>query len=117
MTTPSPPPSTASVDELPICGKSKTSKSVLGFALVELVITPATKSPSKTIAAFGGDVNTWVTDVGKSVCSACEVPPGMLLVSPMTCAIVVSACFTDGSVHGIWCCVSWSYLSGPAWRR
>ena len=81
------------------------------------MITPATKSPSMTIAAFGGVVKTFETEVGKSVCSAPAVPPAMLAELPMIVAIVANAAFTDGSVHLILCVDSWSYFSGPAWRR
>ena len=62
-------------------------------------------------------MKTFDTDVGKSVCSAPDVPPAMFDVSPRTCAIVFSAALTDGSVHLILCVGSWSYFSGPAWRR
>ena len=44
-------------------------------------------------------LNTLLTEVGKSVCSAPVVPPKMLPVSLKTCAIVLSAVLTDGSVH------------------
>src|SRR5207244_3269370 len=61
--------------------------------------------------------STLSTDVAKSVCSAPDVPPAMLLLSPITCAIVFRAAITDGSVHLIVWAVSSSYLAGPAWRR
>ncbi len=98
-------------------GKSKTLKPEIGFALVWLVMLPTTKSPSNTMAAFCGVPNTWVTEAGKSVCSAPCVPPATFCVSPRTCAMVVSAAFTDGSVQGILCWESWSYLAAPACRR
>ena len=75
-----------------------------------------TKSPSRTCAAFGGSAKTCVTEVGKSVCSAFEVPPA-ILSDWSSLPICVSASVTDGSVQGISCFVSWSYFSGPAWRR
>src|SRR3954449_4209712 len=43
-------------------GQVKVLKPVLGFAFVEDVITPPTKSASNTIAAFGGDANAFVTE-------------------------------------------------------
>ena len=81
------------------------------------MITPATKSASKTIAAFDGTVNTCETEVGKSVCNAPDVPPGMFAVSPRICPMIFSAAFTDGSVHLILWVDSWSYFVGPAERR
>ena len=86
-------------------------------ALAFTVATPGTKSPSITIAAFGGLLKTLLTESGNPVCSAPAVPPAMFVVSPSTCAIVVSAVFTDGSVHLILWSVSWSYFAGPAVRR
>ena len=62
-------------------------------------------------------MKTLRTEVGKSVCSAPDVPPAMLSVSPRTWPIVFSAVFTDGSVHLILWVDSWSYFAGPAWRR
>ena len=58
-----------------------------------------------------------MTEVGKSVWSAPDVPPAMLAESPRIVAIVASAAFTDGSVHLILCADSRSYFAGPAWRR
>ena len=112
----SPPPTTAG-GELLIDGNPKTSKPVFGWAFVEEVMTPPTKSPSNTIAALAGSPKTCVTDVGKSAASAPDVPPAMFCVSPTIFAIDVSASLTDWSVHGIACVDSLSYMSGPAWRR
>ena len=70
-----------------------------------------------TIAAFGELLKTLLTDVLKSVCSAPDLPPAMLFVSPMIFAIIRSAVFTDGSVHLILCFDSGSYFAGPAVRR
>ena len=112
----SPPPTTAGAESL-IDGNGKTSKPVFGCAFVDEVMTPPTKSPSNTIAAFGGSLKTCVTDVGKSAWSAPDVPPAMFCVSPTIFAIVVSASLTVWSVQGISCVDSLSYLSGPAWRR
>ena len=64
-----------------------------GFAFT--VATPGTKSPSITIAAFGGFWKTLLTEVGKSVCTAPEVPPAMLAELPTTWAIVFSAALDD----------------------
>src|SRR5205814_8466434 len=72
-------------DEPLIDGKGNSPKSVPGFAL--MVATPGTKSPSITIAAFGGFCQTLFTEVGKSVCTAPDVPPATLLPC-RTCAIV-----------------------------
>ena len=77
MTITSPPPITTGPESL-ISGNAKTLKSVSGFAFVSEVMTPPTKSPSSTWAAFGGTAYTCVTEVGKSVCSALEVPPAIM---------------------------------------
>src|SRR5579862_51975 len=45
-----------------IDGHVNVLKSVPGFAFVDEVMTPATKSASNTIAAFGGDANAFVTE-------------------------------------------------------
>ena len=74
---------TTTVPDFPIAGKPKTLKPETGFAFVDEVITPATKSPSNTIAAFDGDANTCDTEVGKSSWSAPEVPPAMSPELPM----------------------------------
>jgi ABC-type glycerol-3-phosphate transport system substrate-binding protein len=44
-------------------------------------------------------------------------PPTIFDVSPTIWPIVLSAAFTEGSVHLIECVVSWSYFAGPAWYR
>ena len=77
------------------------------IAAAFVVATPGTKSASITIAAFGGFAQTLLTEVGKSVCSAPDVPPYMLF-DASTEAIVLSAAFTVGCVQGIVCAVSWS---------
>src|SRR4051794_10095258 len=92
----SPPPTTEGGED-PIEGNGKTLKPDWGFN--EVFTTPGTKSPSITIAAFGLFENTLETEVGKSVCSAPEVPPAMFLEVPTTVAISPSAFVTDGSVH------------------
>src|SRR5262245_45166671 len=112
----SPPPITTGGESL-IDGNANTLNPVSGFAFVDDRITPATKSPSNTIAAFGVDEKTSDTEVGKSFWSACEVPPAMFDVSPTILPIVVSAVVTDGSVHGMAWVDSLSYMSGPACRR
>ncbi len=96
------PPTTTRPD-LPIGGKAKTSKSVPGWALVEAVITGATKSPSITIAAFGGPSKTCEIDCAKSVSSAPAVPPAMFVRSPRIFAVVLSAALTLGSVQRSLC--------------
>ena len=80
-------------------------------------MTPGAKSPMATIAPFGLSENTFATDVGMSVCSAPSVPPTMSSDLPTMSFIIVSAFLTDGSVHGIWCVASLSYMSAPAVRR
>src|SRR5881392_2200472 len=98
-------------------GKTAALKPVFAFAFVDERITPATKSASNTIAAFGGDANAFVTESLKPYCSAPLVPPATLPESPTTCAIVFSAVITDGSVHLILCALSASYFAGPYVRR
>src|SRR5436189_5145349 len=98
-------------------GKTAALKPVFAFAFVEERMTPATKSASNTIAAFGGDEKALVTESLKLYCSAPDVPPAMFDVSPRIWPIVVNAVFTDGSVHGILCALRALYLSGPKVRR
>src|SRR5438105_222695 len=86
-----------------IAGHVNVLKPVPGFAFVEELITPPTKSASKTIAPFGGEPNALVTESLKPNCSAPLVPPATLAVSPTILAIEVSAVLTDGSVHLILC--------------
>ena len=113
---PSPPPTTAGWDPL-IDGKAKNLASVPTLACVSFLMFEATKSPSYTMAPCGGVANTLLTDWANGVDTAPWVPPtrslGLLHSSPS----VRRAAFTDGSVHGIWCFVSLSYLSAPACRR
>src|SRR5262245_39576449 len=115
MTTMSPPPITAGLDPL-IDGNANWLKPVIGFSGFFEATTPGTKSTSSTIAAFGFCAKSLLTEVGKSVCSAPDVPPAMLPESPRTCAIALSAAFTDTSVHLSVCEDSLSYLAGPAVR-
>src|SRR5579864_202627 len=100
-----------------IDGHVNVLKPVFGLAFVDDVMTPPTKSASNTIAAFGGELNAFVTDVLNPFCSAPLVPPAMLLVSPTIFAIVVSAVFTEGSVHLILCWLSASYFAAPNVRK
>ena len=111
----SPPTSTPSAAVL-IAGNGAALKLVTGFAFVEERITPATKSPSNTIAAFGGVEKTCVTEVGKFACRAPVVPPAMS-AELTTAAMVFSAVFTDASVHLILCALSALYLAAPNVRR
>src|SRR5215471_11785910 len=97
----------------PIDGNVNTLKPVFALAFVDERITPLTKSASNTIAAFGGLANAFVTESLKPYCNAPDVPPAMFPVSPTTCAIVVSAFATDGSVHLIVCAESDLYFAGP----
>src|SRR5579871_2894651 len=99
VTSRSPPISTApALAPGVIDGNGAALKPVPGFAFVEDRITPATKSPSNTVAPFGGVVNAFVTESLNPYCSAPLVPPARLLLLPMTCAIVVRAVLTLGSV-------------------
>src|SRR6476661_5654483 len=119
VTNRSPPMTTplAPVEPAFVVGNGNTLKPEPGFAVVEDVITPATKSPSKTIAPFGGVENAFVTESLKPCCSAPEGPPARLPESPTTCAIVFKAVITDGSVHLILCADSAAYLAGPNVRK
>src|SRR5436305_15250494 len=102
---------------LPSVGKLKTLKPVLAFAFVDDRITLPTKSPSKTIAAFAGFENAFVTESLKFVWIAPDVPPAMFDVSPSTWPMVFRALITDGSVHLILWALRALYLSGPNVRR
>src|SRR5437764_1074254 len=72
-----PPISTADApgELFPIVGKLNTLKPVFAFAFVVVRMTLPTKSPSNTIAAFGGDENAFVTESLKFAWIAPEVPP------------------------------------------
>src|SRR5882762_1931128 len=76
VTNRSPPISTA-LEFAPavIDGNGVALKPVFGFDFVDEVMTPATKSPSNTIAAFGGEPNAFVTESLNPYVSAPEVPP------------------------------------------
>src|SRR5438128_10617440 len=112
----SPPPITSGLEPL-IDGKSNSLKPVTGFNGFEDATTAGTKSPSITIAAFGELLKTLLTDVLKSVCSAPDLPPGMLPVSPTILAMNPNAVLTDLSVHLILWADSLSYSVGLAVRR
>src|SRR5579862_3264169 len=58
-----------------IVGHGNVLNPVLGFAFVDELMTPPTKSASNTIAAFGGEANAFVTEVLKLYCNAPDVPP------------------------------------------
>src|SRR5579864_4610654 len=58
-----------------IDGHVNVLKPVFGFAFVDERMTPATKSASKTIPAFGGELKAFVTDWLKAYWSAPDVPP------------------------------------------
>src|SRR6266851_4550404 len=114
VTNRSPPISTA-VEFAPgvIDGNDVALNPVTGFAFVDEVMTPPTKSPSSTIAAFGGDENAFVTESLNPYVRAPEVPPARLDEFPITCAIVFIAVITEGSVHLILWAVNASYFAGP----
>ena len=84
------PPVTTGASPLPMGGNENTLASVPTFALVSPVMAAPTKSPSISIAAFGGLLNMFCTDSGNSVCSVSLVPPGSQSDFTML-AIVVSA--------------------------
>src|SRR5664279_2885174 len=100
-----------------IDGQVKVLKPLFAFAFVEDVITPPTKSASNTIAAFGGVAKAFVTESLKPYCRAPLVPPARFDVSPRIFPIVVSAVFTDGSVHLILCAPRRLYFAAPNVRR
>src|SRR5437867_4497647 len=100
-----------------IAGNGAVLKPVPGFALVDERITPATKSPSNTIAPFEGEENAFVTESLNPYVSAPDVPPARFEELPRTCAIVFSAFVTDESVHLILCALSALYFAGPNVRR
>src|SRR5579862_344067 len=100
-----------------IDGHANVLKPVPGFAFVDEVMTPPTKSASNTIAAFGGELNAFVTDWLNESWSAPLVPPAMFDVSPRIFAIELSAVVTDESVHLILCWLSASYFAAPNVRR
>src|SRR6476659_2473611 len=100
-----------------IAGKTAALKSVPGFAFVDEVIAPPTKSASNTIAPFDGVENASVTQVGKSVWTAPLLPPARFELSPTIDAIVVSAFLTAASVQlTLWSLSAW-YCAGPNVRR
>src|SRR5438067_4588806 len=71
VTSRSPPISTApALAPGVIAGNGAVLKPVFGFAFVEERMTPATKSPSNTIAALGGEENAFVTESLKPYVSA-----------------------------------------------
>src|SRR5262249_34538014 len=117
VTNRSPPISTADEFAGAIDGNGAALNPLPGFAFVDEVITPATKSPSNTIAAFGGVEKAFVTESLKPYCSAPDDPPARFAELPMTCCIVFSAVSTDGSVHLILWADSASYFAGPNVRR
>src|SRR6266516_4827783 len=114
----SPPISTA-VEFAPgvIAGNAAVLNPVPGFDFVDEVMTPPTKSPSSTIAAFGGEPNAFVTESLKLYVSAPDVPPARFDELPITCAIVFRAFVTDESVHLILCSLRALYFAGPNVRR
>src|SRR5579884_774640 len=117
VTSRSPPISTAFAFAGVIDGNGTALNPVPGFAFVDERMTPATKSPSNTVAPFGGLWNAFVTESLKLYWSAPLVPPARLPVSPSTCPIVFNAFVTVGSVHLILCAVRASYFAGPYVRR
>src|SRR5205823_10741209 len=92
-----------------IVGKTEALKSVPGFAFVEDVIAPPTKSASNTIAPFEGVENAFVTQVGKSVWSEPLEPPARFELSPTIWPIVFSAFATDGSFQLVLCALRAAY--------
>src|SRR5438105_1940660 len=83
VTNRSPPISTAPAEGPgAIEGHVNVLNPVFGFAFVEEVMTPPTKSASNTIAPFGGELNAFVTESLKPYWTAPLVPPAMFDVSP-----------------------------------
>src|SRR5437773_369523 len=109
ITAASPPPTTID-GESPTDGNGNWLKSTV--ALAGTVATPGTKSPSGIMAAAGGCLNTLLTDCS----NVTLVAEPFTSLGSSTLAMSVSACLTVGSVHGMPCTLSESYLSGPAWR-
>src|SRR5713101_6806897 len=107
----SPPISTAlALGPGVIEGQVNVLKPVFGLELVDELITPPTKSASKTIAPFDGEPNAFVTESLNPYWSAPLDPPAMFPVSPTIFAIDCRAVATDGSVHLILCAESALYL-------
>src|SRR5882724_9794819 len=80
VTNRSPPISTAlEFGPAVIDGKVVVLKPDPAFAFVDEVMTPPTKSPSNTIAAFGGVLNAFVTESLNPYWSAPDAPPARLL--------------------------------------
>src|SRR5579885_3155809 len=76
VTSRSPPISTAPASAPGvIAGNGAALNPDPALALVEERITPATKSPSNTVAALGGLENAFVTESLKLYCKAPLVPP------------------------------------------
>src|SRR5882672_9908724 len=118
VTNRSPPISTApALGPGVIAGQANVLKPVFGFAFVDEVMTPPTKSASNTIAAFGGSANAFVTESLNPYWSAPLDPPAIFPVSPTIFAIDSRAVFTDGSVHLILCALRALYFAAPNVRR
>src|SRR6266516_1714152 len=94
-----------------------TNASIAGLSRNVTKMSPPTKSPSSTIAAFGGEPNAFVTESLKLYVSAPDVPPARFDELPITCAIVFRAFVTDESVHLILCSLRALYFAGPNVRR
>src|SRR2546427_7662800 len=96
-----------------MAGHVNVLKPVFGFAFVDDVITPPTKSASNTIAALGGCAKAFVTESLNPYWSAPLAPPARFPASPTIFAIDVRAVFTDGSVHLILCALRALYFAAP----
>src|SRR5260370_29340601 len=115
VTNRSPPISTAPASAAlgVIEGHVNVLKPVAGFAFVEEVMTPPTKSASNTIAAFGGSANAFVTESLNPYWRAPVEPPARFPVSPMIFPIDSSAVLTEASVHLILCVLRALYFAAP----
>src|SRR5439155_13774455 len=98
-------------------GKSKNFALSPTFRLPALAISPATKSPSNSMTAFGLSPNTSATDWVKVSWSAPVGPPSMAFGVFHRVPRIVSVSTTDWSVQGRPWVASLSYLSAPATRR
>src|SRR3954447_11075024 len=98
-------------------GQMNVLNPVFALAFVDEVMTPPTKSASNTIAPLDFEPNAFVTESLNPYWRAPLAPPARLLLSPTIFAIVVSAVFTDGSVHLILCALRALYFAAPNVRR
>src|SRR3954451_20843770 len=80
-------------------GNGATLKPLFALAFVDGRMTPATKSPSNTIAPLAGGASAFVPEPWSPFWTSPEEPPARLPESPSPWPIVLSADFTEASVH------------------